>query len=126
MKRLWIGVVLLLILLGLGIGITVASAHVQGDIAQKLAQASQAALDEDWDAAKALSSQAKQDWERHRRYTAAIADHEPMEEIDSLFSQMEVYLRMRDRTAFSACCGSLEVLTRAVGEAQAINWWSLL
>lgn len=126
MKRLWIGVGILLVLLALGIGTTVFAVHTHTGISQTLRQAAEAALTGEWNDAKALSLQAKEVWETHRHTTAAIADHEPMEQIDDLFSQMEVYLLTRQQIPFSACCASLSVMTNAIGEAHAINWWSLL
>lgn len=126
MKRLWIGVAVLLILLVAGIWITTNTVKTHDSISQSLEQAAQAAMAGDWERAQTLSSDAKGTWQHYRRGTAAVADHEPMEEIDSLFSQMDIYLAAGERVAFSACCAGLSVLTQAIGEAQAINWWSLL
>ena len=126
MKRLWIGIGILLILLGLGIGTTVFAVRIHSDISQNLQQASESALRGKWQDARSLSSDAKTAWESSRKLTASIADHEPMEEIDNLFSQMEVYLVTRQQIPFAACCASLAVLTEAIGEAHAVNWWSLL
>lgn len=126
MKRLWIGVGILLILLALGIATTVFAVHTHTSISHTLQQAAEAALTGEWGDAKSLALVAKEVWETHRHTTAAIADHEPMEQIDDLFSQMEVYLLTGQQLPFSACCASLSVLTNAIGEAHAINWWSLL
>ena len=126
MKRLWIGVLILFLLLGAGVGITVFANTLHTGISEDLKQAADAALAGDWDTAQRLTLKARGDWEAHRNITAAIADHEPMEEIDSLFSRLEVYLKTRQPIAFSSCCTSLSVFTQAIGESQAINWWSLL
>ncbi len=126
MKRLWIGVIILAILLGLGIGTTVFALRTNNSISESLDQTSKAALKGEWAEAEALSRKAKDQWESCRKGMASIADHEPMEEIDDLFSQMEVYLQTRQQIPFSACCASLSVLIKAIGEAHAINWWSLL
>ena len=126
MKRLWIGVSILVFLLAAGIGTTVFAVRTHTDISDGLKQASEAALRGKWEDAKALSLDAKSTWETYRKVTASIADHEPMEEIDNMFSQMEIYLLTRQQIPFSTCCASLGVLTKAIGEAHAINWWSLL
>ena len=126
MKRLWIGITILFLLLAVGIGTTVFATRTQKEISQTLAQASEAALEGKWQEAAILSQNAKMEWERCRKATAAISDHEPMEEIDDPFSQMEVYLATNQPLPFSICCASLSVLTEAIGEAHAINWWSLL
>lgn len=126
MKRLWLGVAILAILLGIGIATTVFARQTHGNISQTLDLATNAALRGKWQEAKALSAEAKSTWESTRKITASLADHEPMEEIDDLFSQMEIYMVTRQQIPFAACCASLAVLTDAIGEAQAINWWSLL
>lgn len=126
MKRLWIGVIILVLLLGAGIGTTVFAVRTHNSISQKLAQASEAALRGKWEEACSVSLDAKKQWKAMRHGTAAIADHEPMEEIDDLFSQMDIYLLTRQQIPFASCCASLSVLTNAIGESHAINWWSLL
>lgn len=126
MKRLWIGIIILVLLLGAGIGTTVFAVRAQGNISQELANASEAALRGKWEEACTFSLNAKKQWESLRHGTAAIADHEPMEEIDNLFAQMEIYLLTRQQIPFATCCASLSVLTNAIGEAHAVNWWSLL
>ena len=126
MKRLWIGVAILSILLATGIGTTVFAVHTHTNIADNLNQASEAALRGKWEEAKALSLDAKTKWESCRNITASIADHEPMEEIDDLFSQIEVFLLTKQQIPFAVCCASLGVLAEAIGEAHAVNWWNLL
>ena len=126
MKRLGIGVIILVFLLGAGIGTTVFAVRANNSISQKLAQASESALRGQWDEACTLSLDAQKKWKSLRHGTAAIADHEPMEQIDDLFSQMEIYLLTRQQIPFSTCCASLSVLVNAIGDAHALNWWSLL
>lgn len=126
MKRLWIGIGILIILLGLGIGTTVFAVRTHSGISQALKQASESALRGKWEEARQFSLNAKAKWDACRDITAAIADHEPMEQIDDLFSQLDIYLLTRQQIPFSTCCASLGVLTEAIGEAHAINWWSLL
>ena len=126
MKRFWIGIALLAVMLGSGIWITIAANRVHGRISDTLSFASQAALKGDWDTAQGKTLEAMAKWERCRKATAAIADHEPMEEIDSLFSQLEVLLQLREAASFSALCARVSVLVRAVGEAHDISWWNLL
>ena len=126
MKRLWIGVSILLLLLGIGIGITLFADQVQTRISDMLTQAADAALIGDWDTAKTLSTAARDQWDANRNITASIAAHEPMEEIDSLFSQLEIYEKTRQVISFSSCCEALSIFTKAIGESQSVSWWSLL
>lgn len=126
MKRLWLGVGLLLVLFVLGFLTASGMQQIHDPVSQDLHHAAQAALDEDWQAAEDLSEQAQAAWDRYWRITAALADHEPMEEIDSLFAELKVYARKQEAEHFAACCANLSTLTRAMGEAHTINWWNLL
>lgn len=126
MKRLWVGIGLLLLLMGVGVFTAGAMKNVHTPVSQLLEQASEAALDEDWESAERLSSDAQRQWQKHWRATAAVADHEPMEEIDSLFAEITVYLRSREDVHFAASCQNLSRLVKAVGEAHTINWWNLM
>ena len=126
MKRQWIGLGLLLAVLTVGIVLTVAFRRLHEPIAEKLDTASEAALAEDWGRADALASQAVGDWKNFRRFTAAVADHEPLEEMDSLFAQLEVWQRLREPEEFAAACVYLAELARAMADSQQLTWWNLL
>ena len=54
------------------------------------------------------------------------ADHAPMDEIDSLFAQMEVYAQARDSLHFGSYCARLAELITAVSDAHQLNWWNFL
>lgn len=126
MKRLWVGVAFLGVLLALGILVTAAFARFHYPLADKLEQASETALAEDWAGALEISRSARNNWERFRRFTAMLADHEPLEEMDSLFRQLQVWERLGEREEFAATCAQLAVMARAMADSQAITWWNLL
>ncbi len=126
MRRLWFGCALLAALLLFGILSTVYASRTQEEISHAVAQAREAAEVGKWEAAAGLSFQAKELWNRHQHMTAVISDHAPMEEAESLFSQLETFLKLRDSGGFTACCASLEALSQAIAEAQSLNWWTLL
>ena len=126
MKWLWIGVVILFVLLALGIVTTYFTSHTTEEISEQLQLASGAVLLGNWEEAQTFSRQAKAQWEADHHWIAAVADHEPMEEIDDLFAQLEVYLQTRQQSPFSICCTSLSAMVNAIGESHAVNWWSLL
>ncbi len=46
--------------------------------------------------------QAREAWGRSRHLGACFADHTPMEEIDALFAEVEVYAAAREETDFAA------------------------
>lgn len=126
MKRLWIGVIFLILLLALGIGSCIAFSRMYLPVSQSLQQASEAALSGDWDTASVLAEKARNGWEKWVNFTAAMADHEPMEEIDSLFAQLDVLLQMKKLPDFAALSSRLSRLTAAMAESQQLYWWHFL
>ncbi len=126
MKRMWIGISLLLVVLLIGIGLTAAFSALHQPLAEKMEQASRAALAEDWEKAETLVEEASAQWERIRHFTAAVADHEPMEEMSSLLAELQVLLTLREKEAFATGCARLAKLAEAMAESQAVVWWNLL
>ena len=126
MMRTWIGVGILVLLLGIGIFPTIYTADTQDRLAQILAESRESAAVGQWEKAAGKCYQARALWEKHQKATAAVVDHEPMEEVEALFAQLEIYLKARDSVGYCACCASLEVFTRAIGESHSVSWWSLL
>ena len=124
--RTWIGVGILVLLLGIGIFFTAYTADTQNRIAQTLFESREAAAVGQWERAAGKCYQARALWEKHQKLTATVVDHEPMEEVDALFAQLEVHLKARDSLGYCACCASLEVFTRAIGESHSVSWWSFL
>lgn len=126
MKRCWFGLGLLVFLLIGGLLATRAMTLRHKAVAARLDTAAAAAEAENWAEAERQLGAARKQWEDDWHFTAAFADHEPMEEIDGLFAQSEVYLRSHDPEALAAVCTQLSRLTEAVGEAHALNWWNFL
>ena len=73
-----------------------------------------------------LARSAQDQWERHWHGSAVMADHAPMDEIDSLFAQLQVYGQAGLATDFASYCTRLAKLVAAMGEAHALTWWNLL
>lgn len=126
MKRLWIGILILSVLLAGSCSITLAMERVHRPIAETLGQAAQKAAENDWDAALSLLDQANGRWEKYHRFTAAFADHTPMDEMDTLLQELEIYSRERENPHFSATCAHLSFLAAAIADSHTISWWNLL
>ena len=126
MNRFWFGVALLVLLLGIGIGSSLVLDALHTPISQDLTAASQEALEERWDAAADLALRAKSQWERQRHGIAAVSSHGPMEQIDALFAELEIYLQEREVFPFAVCCTSLSTWVQALAETHAMSWWNLL
>lgn len=126
MKRIWIGFVLLILLLGTGIALTWSFDRIHTPLADTLEQASQLASRQQWAEACSLVQQAREKWERCRNFTAAVADHEPLEEMDALFYQLDCYKELGWESAFACACMELAQMARAMQESQQLTWWTLL
>ncbi len=126
MNRSKIGAWLLLALLVLGAVSAWGMGRFSRPIQNQVAQAGEAALAGDWEKAETLACQARSRWEKYRDFCAALADHEPMENIDGLFAQLEVYRQIRDGENFATVCAQLSQDTKAIGEAHSLTWWNLL
>lgn len=126
MKLFWSCGLLLTLLLAAGIASSIGVRQMQSPITQQLEQATQAGTQADWEQADALFSAALARWEKYREALAAFIDHGPMEEIDSLFEELKIYIGARDSLRFSALCSRLCQLTQAIGDSHLLSWWNLL
>ena len=126
MKRIWIGIILLTALLGAGFWISSFMAQSHNPVARDIRQAGNLALEEQWGAAQAYAKRGRDRWETKWPVTAAFADHEPMDEIDALFAQLETYGKIRDPGAYSALCGHLGSLLEALSQGHRCKWWNLM
>ena len=126
MKRLYIGITILLFFLVAGILLTCSFRRIHAPLAQTLENASQAAMDGNWENALSLAESARGRWETYRNFTAAVADHEPLEEMDALFSQLTVYGKLRLHVEFADICAKLSQMAAAMEESQKLTWWTML
>lgn len=126
MKRGWIGVGLLTALLVTGLLVTWVMGKTHSEISQELELAAQFAMAGDWEEAAESAGDAYEDWQDKWHFSAAFADHEPMEEIDALFAQLLPYLQDKDSVSFAAACRELARQVDAIGDAHGLNWWNLL
>ena len=126
MKRGWIGFGLLLLILTAGVLSAWAMVQWHSPLEQQMELAAQYALSSDWEQAQQLTRQVSEQWEKRWHPSAVFADHEPMEEIDALFAQLEVYEENREALGFVALCAELARELGAMGEAHVPNWWNLL
>ena len=119
-----LGILLVFLALGLWIGCVMDTTHTQ--IADTLEQAAALALTDNPREGEVLAQQAYQQWQSRWQCIAAVADHAPMDEIDSLFAQLQIYGQEDQWTDFAAFCTRLSQLVSAMGEAHRFTWWNLL
>ena len=126
MGRCWLGIGLLVGLLTLGLVSSVAANRTYTRLADTLELAAEQLLTGEQEAGTALARKAQQGWESSRQAIAAVADHEPLEDIDSQFAGLQVYTRVGNFEELAVGCKQLAQLVRSVGDAQGLNWWDLL
>ena len=126
MKRIWIGIILLAALLTAGLQISKFMKEAHLPVVQDIRRAGQLALEEQWGPAEAYARRGQELWEKKWPVTAAIADHEPMDEIDALFAQLKTYAAAKEEIAYSAACAHLASLLEAMSHSHSCNWWNLM
>lgn len=126
MNKLYVGIILLLLLLGLGIGLLWGSVVFFGDFSREMERSGEAALTENWTLAMETAEKCRKNWERYRCFWAAFTDHAPIEQVQALFSQLEVYEKRHLTTEFAACCRALAQEAEAIRESHSLAWWSIL
>ena len=125
-RRFWYGLGVLAVLLALGLWTAWGMEGLNQPVTHALEQAAQAALNDDMAQGVALADRAQDIWCRNRGRITAVADHGPLEEIDSLFAQVQIYADTGKTADFAAYCTRLAKLVTAVGEAHGLNWQNLL
>ena len=125
MKRSWIGLGLLLILLGVSLLSAALMERLHKPIALELEQAARYALEGDWTHADAQSRLALNQWDTWAHFRGCLADHGPMEEIESGIASLKVYRQVRDEVSFAAGCMELARQVEAMGQAHGLVWWNL-
>lgn len=126
MKRIWLGIALLVVIALLGFWLQFGMDKLHSRAVENLDAAANAALQEDWDTALALFRQAQQDWQKAQSITAAAADHSPMDDVERLYAELEIYARQQETDHFAATCNQLSRMTQAVIDAHRLSWRNLL
>ena len=126
MKRLWIGIVFLILLLVGGILLTLVLSDIHSTLADDLSAASRAAQQQDWETADALIDSAQRLWEQYRHITAAFADHEPLEELEQLFAELQVCKALSLEENYAVVCSHLSEICSAIADSFRIHWWNVL
>ncbi len=125
-KRFYWGLGLLAFFLAIGLLTTFCVDRACVPISAQLEQASEMALSGDLEQSVTLAQAAKAHWHSAWHRIAMVADHNPMDEIDSLFAQMQIHGQAQDAVAFGGYCARLSELVKAVADAHRFNWWNLL
>ncbi len=95
-------------------------------ISRQLEEAVWCSLSGSWEEARDVAGEARDSWQESWHFQAMLGDHSPMEEIDTLFSQLVVYGAAEEETDFGATCAALSRHMQAMGDAQRLTWWNIL
>lgn len=125
MKRSWIGLGLLIVLLCAGILTGTMMQRIHDPVIWELEQAADCAEVGLWEQAREYARRAELDWDKWEHFRGSLADHAPVEEIESLLVQLPVYGKEED-AHFTAICRELVRKITAVGEAHESVWWNIL
>ena len=126
MKRGWLGIGILIVFLALGLLVSALAAKAHEPTGDLLKQAAEKTLAGDFEAGITLGMEARERWQRQWNGTAAIADHSPMDEVDALFAEMEIYARSGEEPHCAACCKELAQRLEAIADAHKFSWWNVL
>ena len=126
MSRFRIGVGLLTVLLAVCLWSQLRMARIQKPIAASVAQAEEFAARGDWFSATQTIQSARESWEKRRTFLSALADHQPLEDIECLFAMLQAYGEEQDEAEFRSACLDLNRRILAVKEAQEFSIGSIL
>ena len=126
MVRGWLGVGILILFLALGFVTAQVMDQAHLSTQELLSQAADKALNGDFEGGVALGQAAKYRWDKHWNGTATVADHAPMDDVDALFAEMEIYANTQETPHFAAVCKELSQRIQAVADAHRFSWWNIL
>ena len=126
MKRFLIGLLTLSLLFAIGLFVAFSTEQMYQPVVTLLEKAANTALSGSFEEAVTQAEKAKALWEKYKEKTATVADHTPMEEIDRLFTEAEIYAQAEEKPHFSACCAQLASMVQNMADAHAMNLWNLL
>ena len=126
MKHFWFGAGLLGVLLAVSLLLGTTTETVHHQPAKDLDKAAEAAQKEDWPLAAALCQRAEKHWQRHRKLTAVLARHDPIDQIDAGFAMLSHYVRCKETATFAATCAQVAQQLRSLPESHSFRWWNLL
>ena len=125
-KRFWLGAGLLAVLGAICMGFWLLTDRVHEDIADELHSAAELVSAGQREEGSALADRAREHWERCRIPTSVVADHTPMDTVDSLFAFLKAQQADGTDADLAGFLRQLSALVRSVSDAQAPYWWNLL
>lgn len=126
MKRIWFGIGLMVFLLILCLCSSFLMERICLSQSQALDHAAAAASNGDWLTARRLIAQSKLEWDRRQLLFAALYDHGPIDQIEGLFAQLEVFSESRKTASFESTCVYLARQLESLGRSHSFNFSNFL
>ena len=126
MTRFIIGILTLTLLFSVGLFVALTTDQMYRPVIGLLEKAADTALSGSFKEAVTQAKAAKDLWDKMKNKTATVADHTPMEDIDLMFAEAEIYAKTEETPHFAACCAQLASMVQNMADAHAMNLWNLL
>lgn len=107
MKHLFIGIGILLLCLALCLTVNAILGRYTQHVEELLVQSLEAAQGDDWEAADAALSQARDFWNHHRGFWGVALRHAEVDTVDSFFAQLTVHVQSGSDDFASTCADLL-------------------
>ena len=120
-RRFYLGVAILVVLLVLGIGSAALMEDTHLSQAAQLDRAMELAMSGNWSGAASALGEAHAGGDKRSAIIAGLTDHEPMDQIEGCFAQLQVFLGMNDAASFCGSCRYLAKQLEALGKSHSLN-----
>lgn len=126
MKHFSIGIGILAVILVLGL-ITLGIMNRELEkTAETLTEAWTACCKGDHETAKTAAERARRDWDKGYGLTASFADHEPLDEVNRVFSRMEACGVLGEWDEFAQTCRELISLIHGIADREKPLYYNIL
>lgn len=121
MKRVLFGAAVLLTILTVSLLAADRMAQDHIAVAALVNRAGREALEENWDTAELLLRAASRRWKDAGALTAMLADQTPVEDVQALLAQLEIFCAQRETTHFAALCAEAALRLTAIADAHRLT-----
>lgn len=126
MGRIWFGISLLGLLLALGLGCSSLMERNHLPHAAQLEQAATLSATGHLSEAERIVQDVQTQWDARAAFLSVLADHEPMEEIERQFAQLETFAASGDAISYASTCACLSRMMQALGKSHSLDLKNLL
>lgn len=98
----------------------------QTQMADLLEESAWMALSGQWSNARETAAAAREEWQKKWKLRAALTDHEPLEDIDTLFEELTIYGAAGEEAEFAKSCAAIAQKMDTLAGAYRLSWWNVL